>query len=286
MTNPAKEVHMRGSLSLALIGLFLFSQYLCLDAAFAEVAVSDPIRFGEGTVHVLVPRPLESTSPDVLIHFHGSAEVAQENFRRAGIPGVLLTVNFNGLSSAYSRPFRESEDLFERLLAVGLAEIPRLTKQTTSIEWGEISLSSFSAGYGAVREILKNPRHLERVSAILAADSIYASLQEGSEARIVNSQQMRDFRRFARLAVQNRKSFIITHSYLETPYASTLETADDILSFVGVERVQPTDRGDEPLVLRNVATKGRLKVFGYEGTDGEAHMQHLRQIGRWWKVLK
>ena len=277
---------MRGSPSLSLTGLFLIGLSLCFDTSFAEEAISDPIRFGEGTVCVLVRHPLETTSPDVLIHFHGSAEVAQQNFRRAGILGVLVTVNFNGLSSAYSRPFRESEDLFERLLAVGLAEVPKLTEQTTPIEWGEISLSCFSAGYGAVREILKNPRHLERISAILAADSIYASLQEGSDTRIVNPQQMRDFRRFASLAAQNRKSFIITHSYLETPYASTFETADDILSFVGVQRVRPTDPGDEPLVLRTVATKGRLKVFGYEGTDGEAHMQHLRQIGRWWRMLE
>ena len=36
-------------------------------------------------------------------------------------------------------------------------------------------MSSFSAGYGAVREILKTGSYRDRVDGVLAADSLYAS---------------------------------------------------------------------------------------------------------------
>ena len=96
---------------------------------------------------------------------------------------------------------------------------------------------------------------------------------------------MRDFRRFAQLASAGEKCFIITHSDVKTPYASTRETADDLLQFVQLRRESVTPRRTGPLVLRSRALRGKFRVMGYEGETGEDHLHHLRHIAQWWKLL-
>ena len=76
-----------------------------------------------------------------------------------------------------------------------------------------------------MREILKRSENFERIDALLAADSMYASLDEEIGERQPLEAHMRDYARFAKLAVEGRKTFLITHSNQETAYASTTETA-------------------------------------------------------------
>ena len=160
-----------------------------------------------------------------------------------------------------------------------------MSKALPAIPWGRIWLSSFSAGYGAVREILKDPTQFKRIEAIVAADSIYASLEEDLPGRRPRGTQMRDFRRFATLAAAGQRTFVVTHSAVETPYASTVDTANDLLRVVGIEREQVEEGRPLPLQLVTQARRGNFYVFGYAGDQGEDHLEHLRQIGRWWSCF-
>jgi hypothetical protein len=137
-----------------------------------------------------------------------------------------------------------------------------------------------------VREILSDPAAFDIIDGVVAADSIYAGLEEGRSDRRVDARNMQDFRRFAQLACDSRKTFIVSHSALRTSYASTAETADDLLSFVGLTRETITPQQGNGMRLVSRASRGRFIVLGYEGDTGEAHMEHLRQIGTWWKMLR
>ena len=214
------------------------------------------------------------------VHFHGAAEVVSDRFVRAKMQGVLLVVNCKGLSAAYAKPFRERPTLFAEMLDEAGQEAGLLS----SDDWKHIAVSSFSAGYGAVREVLKKPTYRTRIDALLALDSMYASLEATEDgARLPLKAHMRDYQTYAKLAAQNKKTFIITHSNQSTSYASTTETADALLASLGMKRlaVPDLDRNDANRLM-STASSGGFTVLGYAGIEGKDHLWHLRQMGRWW----
>ncbi len=219
----------------------------------------------------------EAANNELWVHFHGLASVAADNFTKAKINGVLVVINFNGLSAAYSKPFREAPDLFQEVLEQTAAHLRS--------PWKRLTVSSFSAGYGAVREILKTPEYFQRIDALVASDSMYASLIQGTESRQPLKDHMRNYLRFAKLAAEGKKTLLISHTNQETAYASTTETANYLIESVGIKRETTSPRKGEPLPLRSKATKDNFTVLGYEGTTGDDHMQHLRQIHLWWRLL-
>ncbi len=227
---------------------------------------------------------------DLLVHFHGNEEVAARNFEASGLDAVLLVVNFRGLSSAYAEPFRTTPDLFDQLLETCLRQVREAGQAEADASWRHVYVSSFSAGYGAVREILKSPASFARIRGLLAADSIYAGLAQEQPGRQVDPAHMADFLRFARLAAESphTKILLLTHSQLETPYASTGETADYLLQALELRRdsvLSPDEAAEPGPRLLSRAARGGFTVLGYSGTTGEDHLWHLREIHRWWADL-
>jgi hypothetical protein len=234
-------------------------------------------------VAIFVPEGVGNAGASVLVHFHGAPVVVEREFRAARVRAVLVTVNYRGLSAAYETPLAEPQR-FESILGDALAELKRRGRLAEDAGWRSIFLSSFSAGYGAVRAILRQPQHFDRVDGIYLADSLYAGYVEEGGQRRVNPENMTPFRRFAAEAAAGRKFLLITHSYLEPGrYAGTHETADDLIGHVGAQR-QPVDEwvpdqttaGALHWVSR--ADRGAFHVRGCAGTSGEDHMAHLRRL--------
>mgnify|MGYP002624717890 CR=1 FL=1 len=244
---------------------------------------SPPLKIQNGSL-VIIHRP-DSESRELLIHFHGAAATVRDAHARLELPAVLAVVNFPGLSSAYSQPVARDPQLFDQILRHAWESSRGEGRDPSEPEWERVTLSSFSAGYGAVREILKTPANFERIDAIVAADSIYASLVAEEPERKVDPDQMRDFLRFARLACDGRKSFVISHSSQPTPYASTTDTADHLLRELGLERQPAAPLADEDFYPTTRAARGRFLVLGYAGREADDHLRHLRRIDRIWQEL-
>jgi len=229
--------------------------------------------------------PEHPAKPDLLIHFHGHPPVVWRNVRRAHVHAAVLVINYPGLSSSYRVPF-EKAGRFREVLASTLEALRREGGVSGNAQWGHIYLSSFSAGFGAVREILKHAGYVKRVDGYLALDSIYAGLVEHEPARMVDPQNMAPFRRFAQLAAQGGKRFILTHTQLPTPdYASTVETAADLVDHVDAHEKSCEGEFDGFRVLACYG-KGRFEVYSCAGDDGQAHMQHLREMWVWLSRLR
>ena len=111
---------------------------------------------------------------DLLVHFHGDPQTVWNNALYANLNSIVLTVNYSGLSSAYSGPFSNSA-LFGSILNEALAKVRSQRDFSSTLAWDQLGVSSFSAGYGAVREILKSATYRTDIDALLAADSLYAS---------------------------------------------------------------------------------------------------------------
>ncbi|WP_435021622.1 hypothetical protein TA3x_002473 [Tundrisphaera sp. TA3] len=217
---------------------------------------------------------------DLLIHLHGAPSAVEPAL--AKFPGsvVLVEVNRKGLSKAYSEPFADRE-LFLRIIdrAVKAVDSP------TPLHAGRVTVSSFSAGFGGVRELLKVPEHFARIDALIMADSIYAGYEGDIAARKVDPGLMAGFRAFARAAAAGEKAMIVTHSaQVPEGYASTTETADDLIRAVdGRPTTARVDWGDGWIQSR-AFSEGKFTVIGFEGAGPEDHMRHLRRIGEVWRI--
>lgn len=221
---------------------------------------------------------------DVVLHLHGTPTVTEPALTAWSRDAVLVSFNRKGLSAAYSGPFSDPS-LFPKLLDETSKAVAEL-RPGGPYRIGKVIVSSFSAGFGGVRELLKQPSAFDRIDAIVLADSLYCGYEGDPAAKRVSAELMSGFRRFAREAVEGRKSMLVTHSAQVPPgYGSTTETADDLLTIVGVAaEPDATDWGDGWMQTRRAA-RGRFAVLGFAGEGPEDHMRHLRRIGDLWKRL-
>lgn len=247
-----------------------------------DVQVAPVTSLANGTMVVMQSKKSDSTR--LLIHFHGAPETVQQAFARSELKAVLVVVNFPGLSTAYSKPFTTDPRLFEQIQTRAKSAIAS-SSPVPAADWERVTVSSFSAGYGAVREILKTPEYFEQIDGIVAADSIYAGLQLKKPTREVDTGNMRDFLRFASLAAQNKKQFVLSHSAQPTPYASTTETADYLLTSLELSRIPMTTLSTNSMRQASRAQQGKFLVLGFDGTTGKDHMQHLHNIDVLWHRL-
>lgn len=252
-----------------------------------------PRPLGKGSVVVLRPSVASRKAPadeagDLLIHFHGAVDTIRQAMERANTGATIVVVNQPGLSAAYATPFRDDVKLFSTLLAESALQ-QGADKTPPATRWRRVTLSCFSAGYGAVREILNDPQAFARVDAIVAADSIYAGLEapalgQASGTRRADARDMAGFLAFATAAAAGEKVFVVSHSAQPTPYASTTETADCLLAHLRLEREPLEAVAGEDFSQVSRAGRGGFAVLGFSGASGPAHLFHLRSMDRWWTV--
>lgn len=219
---------------------------------------------------------------DVVLHLHGATTVVEPALVQSGWPAVLVTFNRKGLSSVYAGPFSDAT-LLNRLLESTRAALARL-EVAPEPKLGRLVVSSFSAGFGGVRALLKVPEHFDRIDGLIMADSIYCGYVGDPTRHQADPALMDGFRRFAEQAAAGRKSFLLTHSaQVPEGYASTTETADYLLHALDATP-QPASREWAPgWTQTRVATKGRFTVLGFAGAGPEDHLVHLRRITLLWK---
>jgi hypothetical protein len=135
---------------------------------------------------------------DLFLHLHGSARVTEANFVRSGHSGVLVTVVIPGLSSVYTKRFQDGK-VFPRILEEVQTKLKEL-KLADTAGIRRVIVSSFSAGYGGVREMLKGQAAFDRIDALVLADTVFASYEGDPAQHKVNADHMAGFVKFAKLA--------------------------------------------------------------------------------------
>ena len=198
---------------------------------------------------------------------------------------MLITVNYGGLSSVYERPFSDPS-LFSSVLAEAEAGLKERGLVATAVTWRRVCVSSFSAGFGAVRALLKVPDYFDRIDALYLADTLYAGYVNVDGQSRLDPDDVRDFRRFATAAVAGQKTLLVTHSYLAPgTYAGTHETADDLIAFAHAQRQVVDAAGPAAMRIVSRVDQGNFHVWGCAGTTGEDHMAHLRNMRYWYPRL-
>lgn len=220
---------------------------------------------------------------DLVVHLHGAESAVERALGESGWPVAAVVVNRKGLSSAYARPFADPKlftALLDRALAAiraeGLADEPRL---------GRVAVSSFSAGFGGVRALLAVPEHFRRIDALILADSLYCGYAGSAADRRLDPEKMAGFRRFAAEAAAGGKTLVLSHSaQVPEGYASTTETADDLIRRVGAPTEARDDDWGEGWRLKRRCRRGRFLALGFAGDGPEDHVRHLRRLGAIWEA--
>jgi hypothetical protein len=219
---------------------------------------------------------------DVLVHFHGDPQTYWNNAKYANLNAMIVTVNYSGLSSAYSTPFADSS-LFQTVLNDALTKARQQSDIPDTLQWDKLAVSSFSAGYGAVREILKSSTYRSDIDMLLTADSLYATT--AGDGTPLDS-QMVDYKTFAGLAKSGSKTFLFSHSQVPTyTYETTEECGDELMQYLGTSASAYNVNGLGTLNFYRYAQTGNFRLWGALGTDGDSHLEHLRYIGEFLEEL-
>lgn len=217
---------------------------------------------------------------DLVVHFHGASWLPTQAVAGLPRPTVAAVVNLGAGSGGYHRAFAEPA-AFDSLLARAAHETARATG--VPVRFTRVTLVGFSAGHGAVRAILLDPRHLARVDAVLLLDGMHTSylpdrqvLADGGALDTTNLTALTDF---ARRATRGAKAMLITHSEIfPGTFASTTETADWMLAALDLRRTAVLAWGPRGMQQTSEARRGGFTLLGFAGNSAPDHVDHLHAL--------
>jgi len=232
------------------------------------------------TIEGILPRPVavflpaQVTGPmPLLVHFHGVAFVPA----RAVEDGyAVAVVNLGSGSGVYEQAFSDPA-VFGAFLDAFQAHLG------PEAPLGRLYLSSFSAGYGAVRALLRQPAAVARIDGLVLLDGLHTDYEPArrvlAEGGTLNTEKLQPFLAFAREAVAGRKVLLVTHSAVfPGTYASTTETAAYLLDALGLRRTAVLRWGPVGMQQVGEAGAGRFKLLTFAGNTAPDHVDHLHAL--------
>ncbi len=229
---------------------------------------------------------------DLRINFHGATWFAIQEHLRGGLNHPMIAFHGGDGSGKYQRPFKDTlrfgrwMKIVEDKLKEGGS--PASTKITA------VSISSYGAGYAAIREILQSAEYQKLIKRVVIAGAIYADYAkdaDGSDTKTPINSQIDPYIPFAQAATLGEKTFVITYSeVLPGPYAGSSECAEAISSKVGgtfaeveLDSSAAANDPDFPLIKR--CDVKSFHLWGYAGNTPESHITHARHIADVWRAL-
>lgn len=208
---------------------------------------------------------------DVVIHFHGHEPIRKE-FVKTAKGAVLVGIDLGIGSGAYSKAFA-APNVFPALLQ----SIERGMAQHTGNKNAHIrklALSSWSAGYGAIEQILRQPAS-KKVDSVILLDSLHAGYVD-EQAGTLKVEMIEPFIEFAKRAAAKKVFMYMSHSSIIPPgYASTAETAAYVVKQLKGKPKKSTRQDVLGLDMYERFDKGFFKMRGYTGNDKPDHCAHI-----------
>ena len=217
--------------------------------------------------------------PALLLFFHGGAwlpEVAAARNRLA-----VVSVQAGAGSASYARLFEDGRN-FSSLLAEA--------ESRADAHFARVLLGGWSAGCGAIRQILETPESYARVDEVVAIDGIHAGYVDGKpgplESRIEPG-NLRIWVQLSRDAVAGRKRLLVTHSEIfPGTFASTTETADYLLAQLELRRRPVLRWGPMGLQQLSEVRSGKFLLMGFAGNSAPDHVDQLHALPALLRILR
>src|ERR1051326_6876238 len=234
-----------------------------------------------GTLLLPETAHLRDTIP-LYIHFHGAPWLAEWSIQQHNRRAAILTAQLGSGSGVYGKPFKDQAK-FSALLE----EAAKALSADRPVRFHPIVLSGWSAGYGAIREIVRNRENWPLIDAVLLEDGFHTSYMPDGQPGPLAPAGLQPFIDFAREAVAGRKTFLITNSEIyHGTFASTTECSEFLLKELGLTPHPVMKWG--PLGMQQIfdARAGKLRVMGFAGNTAPDHVDHIHATKAWLKLLR
>jgi hypothetical protein len=233
------------------------------------------------TGSLFIPAKLQKAKRlPLFVHFHGAAWIPEFAAARSGRYAVISVQTGSG-SSTYAKQFSD-HDLFRVML--------REAAEKTGVSFGPIVLTAWSAGHGAVREILSVPEYYEKVQKVLLIDGLHTGYVGGKPGPLESQLELDHldiFLKFAKDAVAGRKTMIVTHSEIfPGTFASTTETADWLVAKLGLRRRAVLRWGPSKTQQLSEVRAGKFLMLGYAGNSAPDHVDEFHGLPDYLKLLR
>ena len=237
-------------------------------------------RFPLATGNLFIPEKLAGTARlPLIVHFHGARWVPE--VAAAENEFALISVEGKTGATAYAAQFSDPA-LFGAMLAEA--------EQKAGVTFTSVWLTAWSAGHGAIREILAVPDYYDRVDKVLLIDGLhtgYVDGKPGPQESQLESDHMEVFLKFAQDAVAGKKTFLITHSEIfPGTYASTTETADWLLMRLGLHRTAILAWGPMKTQQLSEVRAGGFRMAGFAGNSAPDHVDQFHSLPEFLKWLR
>ncbi len=231
-----------------------------------------------GTLFLPAKLKLKKNTP-LLLHFHGGTWLPEVAAARVNM--AVITIQVGAGSGVYARAVADP-NRFRQLLQEAEAKV--------GAKFAPITLSGWSAGYGAIREILKVPENYARVERVILIDGLhtgYIGNKPGPQESQLETEGLQIFLQCARDAVTGKKRMLITHSEIfPGTFASTTETADWLLQQLGLKRRAVVQWGPMQTQQLSEVKRGRFWLIGFAGNSAPDHVDQLHSLPQYLRWLK
>ncbi len=214
----------------------------------------------------------------LLVHFHGGTWLPEIAAARTNT--AVITMQIGSGSGVYAKAFSDPQR-FKKLIAEA--------ETKAEVKFSQITLSGWSAGYGAIREILRAPDNYARVTNVLLIDGLHAGYvggKPGPQESQLETEGLEIFVQFARDAVAGKKRMMITHSEIfPGTFASTTETTEYLLRQLGLRRKPVMKWGPMQTQLLSEVKAGKFLLFGFAGNSAPDHVDQLHSLPNYLRIL-
>jgi hypothetical protein len=212
---------------------------------------------------------------NLLLFFHGGdwlPEVAVAEQRNLAV----IAVQAGSGSSTYEKLFADPAT-FPKLLAEA--------QTAAGTSFGEVELAGWSAGCGALRQILSDPASYDLVHRVLCIDGVHAGYLNNTSANApaaesqLEPKNVQSWLHFGTDAISGKKRLIITHSEIfPGTYASTTETADYLLRQWKLTPHPVVRWGPMGTQMLSETKSGGLLVVGFAGNSAPDHVDEFQSL--------
>jgi hypothetical protein len=228
---------------------------------------------------LFIPAAMKSADYGTLfVFFHGGTWLPE--FAAAANGVAVIAVQAGTGSSSYTRLF-ENPGRF-----LGLV---RQAESKAGGHFSRVLLGGWSAGCGAVRQILKTRASYDRTDGILLIDGMhtdYPDAHPGPLESKLATENLDVWLQFGRDALAGRKRMIVTHTEIfPGTFASTTETADYLLKQLGVARTAVLKWGPMATQQLSEAHAGSFLLMGFAGNSAPDHVDQLHALPEYLKML-
>jgi len=222
---------------------------------------------------LFIPEKLQHKhTAHLLFFFHGGdwlpqlAASQQHNL-------AVITIQAGAGSGTYTKLF-EDPTRFLKLIAAA--------ESTSHLSFTDISIAGWSAGCGALRQILADPAAYARIHRVLCIDGVHAGYTTDTPDRLnpqLVPENLAPWLAFGREAIAGNKRLIITHSEIfPGSYASTTETADELLRQWNLTPHAIVRWGPMKTQMLSKTSAGGLLVVGFAGNSAPDHIDQLNSL--------